>query len=179
MLPIGLLMKEHRLIERMITLISKQLDEVKQGKNPDTLFIDQAVDFIRTYADHCHHGKEEDILFRDLAQKDLSPGHKTVMQELIQEHVWGRETVGQLVEAKKRFEKGDGDARVTIRECLEKLVEFYPKHIDKEDHHFFKPAMDYFSDQEKNNMIKECFEFDQGLIHDKYQSLVHNLEDQS
>ena len=32
----------------------------------DPVFIDTAVDFIRTYADRCHHGKEEDLLFKAL-----------------------------------------------------------------------------------------------------------------
>ena len=36
----------------------------------DPVFIDTAVDFIHTYADRCHHGKEEDILFKALAAKD-------------------------------------------------------------------------------------------------------------
>ena len=69
--------------------------------------IDSGVDFFRTYADRCHHGKEEDILFRDLAKKRLSPEHKKIMDELIHEHRFGRETVGKLVSAKERYVKGD------------------------------------------------------------------------
>ena len=76
MLPIGPLMIEHRLIEKMIAVIKKEIARMeRQGKiNPE--FIDLAVDFIRMYADRCHHGKEEDILFRDLKQKPLSVEEK-------------------------------------------------------------------------------------------------------
>ena len=71
MLPIGSLMIEHRLIERLIALIEKEGDKIKKDNLTDIDFIDDCIDFIRTYADRCHHGKEEDILFRDLRNKKL------------------------------------------------------------------------------------------------------------
>ena len=63
LLPIGPLMREHRLIERMVKLMEEEMRKISETKeiNPD--FIDVAINFVRTYADKCHHGKEEDILF--------------------------------------------------------------------------------------------------------------------
>ena len=72
MLPIGPLMIEHRLIEKMLALIQRAIDRGEQQNRINPEFIDLAVDFIRMYADRCHHGKEEDILFRDLTKKPLS-----------------------------------------------------------------------------------------------------------
>ena len=69
MLPIGPLMIEHRLIEKMIKVMQQKVEAWKQEERINPEFIDVAVDFIRTYADKCHHGKEEDILFRDLYQE--------------------------------------------------------------------------------------------------------------
>ena len=66
MLPIAPLMIEHRLIEKMIVVIRKEIDRYESEGNINPEFIDAAVDFIHVYADKCHHGKEEDILFRDL-----------------------------------------------------------------------------------------------------------------
>jgi hemerythrin-like domain-containing protein len=63
------LMIEHRLIERMIRLISSRLSAIQKENKVDTIFIDKTVDFIRTYAERTHHGKEEDILFLNLKQK--------------------------------------------------------------------------------------------------------------
>ena len=100
MMPIGPLMIEHRLIERMIRQIEVELVRIDQTEEVDVLFIDQAVDFIRTYADRCHHGKEEGILFRELKNKPLTPDQKRVMQELIDEHIIGRSTVAELVDRK-------------------------------------------------------------------------------
>ncbi len=66
MKPIGLLMIEHRLIERMVDPIRKKVRLMNEAEAVDPLFVDTMVDFIRTCADRCHHGKEENILFRDL-----------------------------------------------------------------------------------------------------------------
>ena len=63
----GPLMIEHRLIERMITLIKQKLNQIESTNQVDPLFIDTVVDFIKFYADRTHHGKEEDILFRELS----------------------------------------------------------------------------------------------------------------
>ncbi len=85
------LMIEHRLIERMLALINKEAMRIRETKVINPVFIDNAVDFVRVYADKTHHGKEEDILFRDLAQKDMTSEEKKIMGELIQEHVSGTE----------------------------------------------------------------------------------------
>lgn len=67
----GPLRIEHRLIERMLSVIRKILAEIESKHGVDPVFDDTAVDFIRVYADRTHHGKEEDILFRELNNKQL------------------------------------------------------------------------------------------------------------
>jgi len=95
-----------------------------------------AADFIRTYADRYHHGKEEDILFRELRGKKLKNEHRHTMEELIEEHRWGRKITARLGEANKRVIEGDRDVVSTVTDCMQSLVQFYPKHIEKEDKHF-------------------------------------------
>ncbi len=65
-MPIGPLMKEHRLIEKMILLLEKEIKKLKNYNKANPLFIDIPADFIRMYAHGTHHSKEENILFRDL-----------------------------------------------------------------------------------------------------------------
>lgn len=176
MMPIGPLMIEHRLIERMIKLMDSQLQRTKKENKIDAGFIDTAVDFIRIYADRCHHGKEEDILFKSLSGKELSVEHKKIMNELIREHVMGRETVKKLGEAKEAYLRGQGSAINDIIVNMETLVNFYPKHIEKEDKRFFIPSMGYFTDSEKDSMLKKMYEFDKNVIHEKYRKVVESHE---
>jgi hemerythrin-like domain-containing protein len=176
MMPIGPLMIEHRLIERMIRLLGERSDEAMENEEIAPGFIDTAVDFIRVYADRTHHGKEEDILFRDLGAKDLSAEDRSAMQVLVGEHVYARKTVKELVEANERYRQGDGGALATILEKMAALVSLYPDHIAREDKVFFPAAMTYLDRSEQDAMLQDMWEFDRRMIHEKYRSVVERLE---
>jgi len=171
-------MIEHRLIERMIKVMAGELERLGREKKVDHFRLDTFMDFIRTYADRCHHGKEEDILFRELRKKDIRPEHREVMEELIQEHRWGRQATRRLVEASQAHRKGDAGALEAILACLRELSDFYPRHIEKEDRHFFLPVMRYFNPEEKKALLEEGFRFDQNLIHEKYRQIVIQTEEE-
>lgn len=176
MMPIGPLMIEHRLIERMIDVMREELKIFEKEKKLAPEFLEMVVDFIRTYADRCHHGKEEDILFRELGGKNLNDEHRHAMEELVEEHRWGRKMTARLVEANKRYIEGDRDAMSTVMDCLRSLIQFYPKHIEKEDQHFFIPCMAYFTEAERQSILGEEWEFDRNLIHEKYKNIVIAVE---
>jgi hemerythrin-like domain-containing protein len=176
MMPIGPMMIEHRLIERMIKVMSTELDRFLREKKADPEFIMNFVDFMRTYADRCHHGKEEDILFRELRKKQLSKEHRDTMDQLFKDHQWARRQTKDLVDATEKYAAGDEGMFLIITGRLHALTEFYPQHIEKEDRHFFLPVMAYFSREEKDAMLQEGFEFDQNLIHEKYEQIVEQLE---
>jgi hemerythrin-like domain-containing protein len=176
-------MIEHRLIERLLAQMTREFTRIRENMAVDVefafvdpVFIDAAVDFMRTYADRCHHGKEEDILFAALAAKDLAPEHRRVMDELIRDHAWGRETTAKLLKAKEGYLLEKAGALQELMEHLGKLVEFYPQHIDKEDKHFFIPCMGYFSDEEKAALLTRMYDFDRNLIHEKYRQAVEAIE---
>ncbi len=176
MIPIGPLMREHRLIEHMIGLMRSEVSKIEAAGKPDPVFIETAVDFFRTYADRCHHGKEEDILFAQLRGKSLSPDHEKIMSELLEEHRIGRETVRDLLDANDRCKSGSASALDKIRELLSFLIDFYPAHIIKEDKSFFYPCMAYFTKPELDAMLDRFWEFDRKLIHEKYAHAIAELE---
>ena len=120
----GPLMIEHRLIERMITLVEQKLEKIQTTNQVDPFFIDIVVDFIRIYADRTHHGKEEDILFKKLANKQISDQDRRIMDELVDEHVLGRKTTKELVEANVQYRIGDKSALAVIVSKLKRLAVF-------------------------------------------------------
>ncbi|MFW6055782.1 MAG: hemerythrin domain-containing protein [Chloroflexota bacterium] len=170
------LMIEHRLIERMVGKFEGIIATIRGTGhvNPDA--IDTVVDFIRVYADHTHHGKEEDILFRELEKRDMSDEHRKLMQELIHEHAVSREATGRISDANARHRDGDTSALSDIWDGLNKLLELYPQHIDKEDNRFFPETRKYFSSEEEQAMIQEFHEFDRKLVHEKYKAVVDGFE---
>jgi hemerythrin-like domain-containing protein len=176
MKPIGPLMWEHRLIERMVSLIAGELKRVPETSRANVEFLMAVVDFFRTYADRTHHGKEENILFKELAKKQLSEEHTRIMNELIEEHVVGRKLVTDLANAVGSHRGSSANAFKGIKACLEELVAFYPAHIEKEDRHFFYPCLEYLSKQEQDSMLQEFWEFDRKMIHERYQRIVEEME---
>ena len=73
---------------------------------------------------------------------------------------WSRPKKGYLLEKPGALDD--------LLDHLEKLVDFYPRHIDKEDKHFFIPCMAYFSEAEQAELLDRMYEFDRQLIHEKY-----------
>jgi len=116
-------MIEHRLIERMLSVINGILAKIESKHKVDPVFVDTAVDFIRVYADRTHHGKEEDILFRELNKKALTSEDSQIMKELIVGHVFGCRTTEALVEANTRYRNGDEAALADITAHLKTLTD--------------------------------------------------------
>lgn len=176
MLPIGVLMTEHRLIERMLKLMRDELERIGKYAGIDPDFIDFSVDFMRTYTDLCHHGKEEQILFKGLENKPLSPELKKTMNDLVQEHIFARKTVDDLEKANLSYIIGERAGPANIIATMNIIVQFYPEHIQKEEQHFYYPIMDHFSNEEKDKMLEQFVDFDSKLIHEKYKLSIKELE---
>jgi len=64
--------------------------------------------------------------------------------------------------------EGDKDELPRIIDFARQLGNFYPKHIEKEDKHFFYPCQEYFDKDEQAKMLAEFWEFDRKMIHEKY-----------
>jgi hemerythrin-like domain-containing protein len=176
MLPIAPLMIEHRLIERMVKLMKAELVRMEEENVVNSGFIDTTVDFLRTYVDECHHGKEEAILFTRLSKKELSLEHARLLRDLIDDHKAARDLVGKMVGARQRYGQGDQKATGEIIAHLAELTELYPLHIEKEDKRFFLPGMDYFNKREQEAMLQDFWEYDRKMIHRTYEKIIEQLE---
>ncbi len=174
--PAGVLGVEHRLIERMLELMQNELEKIGRGKKPDLVFIDGVIDFAGTYAHICHHGKEEGILFDKLTRKNLQPGHKKIMDELVLEHIQHRKIVTNLEMAREEQLKRSPDAAEAMIKICRTLAEFYPPHIQKEEQEFFTPALAYFSRKESAELVKEFWEFDKYLVQEKYLKFMDHYD---
>jgi hemerythrin-like domain-containing protein len=172
-----MLMIEHRLIEKMLDVVKQEAAWDEETRKIDPLFISTAVDFVRTYADRTHHGKEEEILFKELKAKPLSAQDRAELDELIDEHRRSREQVTALAEANERYERGDDEAAKEMTAIMEWLAEFYPRHIEKEDKGFFPRTEKYFTPEEMEALLDKFNEFDRRMIHEKYKAVVDSLSE--
>jgi hemerythrin-like domain-containing protein len=172
---IGLLMREHRLIEQIITPLNTELKHISHQNNAHPRFIYDAMFFFRTFADKYHHGKEEDILFFELSKKELDPEHLRIMNELKEEHSYARRAVSALIDATMKWSQGDQQALCLISDNLRKLIELYPRHIKKEDKEFFFPCQGYFVREEREELLKAGYDFNKEFATLYYENRMNNL----
>jgi hemerythrin-like domain-containing protein len=167
MKPRGPLMIEHRLIEKVLK-VAEQRAPSFSATSYDPVFIETIVDFVRTYADRTHHGKEEDILFAELRKVHLDPADAAMMADLVEEHRQARARVKAILELNEAFRKGDITVVSRIAELILWLAAFYPVHIGKEDRQFFPNTERYFTPAQSAQMLERFREFDRNMIHEKY-----------
>ena len=170
------LVEEHRIIKGTLAVFETEIEKIKEQQRIDHVSIDMSIDFIRTYTDLVHHGKEENILFRELEKKNLSAEHSKVMNELMAEHKYSRTIVGRWMDATEKYFAGE-DTSQEIVGCLQELNIFYAQHIMKENKHFFGPVLEYFTQEEQNKMIQEFEEFDGKILHWKYRKVESALKE--
>jgi hemerythrin-like domain-containing protein len=138
---IEILMGEHRLIEQVLGSLETFVEEAGSGgQAPDRSAVADYAAFFRGFADACHHGKEEDILFARMIERGFSreAGPIAVMLE---EHRLGRGHVSGLAEVGA----GSGPLEAAERaSVLTHALDFIPLlrgHILKEDRILYPMAV--------------------------------------
>ena len=177
MKPRGRLMIEHRVTERMLDVVNREVGKMLSDRVIEPIFIKTVVDFFQTYADRTHHGKEEEILFKELENKNMTDKHTSLMMELIKDHKSARQVVLELKEANKEYSEGHDEFSGKIISKLQFLLDIYPRHIMKEDTIFFPQTESYFTKAELDEMLNKFTEFDSRMIHEKYSNLINEMKE--
>lgn len=173
---IDILILEHKLIDRMLNVLHKKVEQIKETQTLDPLFIDTAADFFETYVDRSHHDKEERIYFKELEDKNLSSEHKDIMKRLLKEHALARETVGKIIEAKQRYISGDNTGLEDVLNYLELFIQTYPPHIKIEDEKFFIETINYFTADEQISLLEKFNQQDWQGTMQQYTVIIENFE---
>jgi hemerythrin-like domain-containing protein len=175
-----LLEKEHKLIKRAVKAIIKQRDRVQQEELVSESSFWGIIDFMSTYSDIVHHGKEERILFRYLEKLDVSPELAKTISELVEEHTKLLTFVAGMRRAAKDFFRGVPAARLRVVNYLTAYTELIEPHVQQEDTKLF-PALRTLLDKAALKHLAEEFNaFDAKMmpkVHETYEELVKALEE--
>jgi hemerythrin-like domain-containing protein len=134
--PTDILEAEHHLIQKVVGAMAVQAEGLGAGQEPLVETLRSIVKFMRTFADKCHHGKEEVHLFPFLEKRGV-PARGCPMGVLLHEHEQGRTLVTQLAQATEAYTSGTASARDAVAAALRGLMELYPNHIWKEEYLLF------------------------------------------
>jgi hemerythrin-like domain-containing protein len=170
---------EHEGIKLMLTIMETISDDLGKGKELNIIHYEKILGFITGFADKCHHGKEEDILFPALGNHGMSKegGPIAVM---LHEHQLGRDHIKSLSTAFNLFKSGDKTAINSIISYSLSYVNLLRNHIEKENNILFIMA-DKILDETEQSKIFDAFEkLEVEKIgigkHEEYHSLLKELK---
>ncbi len=170
---------EHKLILRMITLVEKNTVLMEQGEFRNWQFYLDAVDFIRNFADRFHHAKEEDVLFKALVANGM-PEKQSPIEAMLMEHDQGRAFVRNVDEAAQKALDGESGQIPVIAENAKGYAELLRGHIDKEDTILYPLAERVLPEEGRNTIVAA---YNEAVIRmpeldAKYRALVEKYERQ-
>ena len=62
------LIEEHGGIMLMLSIMKRIAKRLRNGEEVDKAHLVKVIEFLKNFADKCHHGKEEDIYFPEVAK---------------------------------------------------------------------------------------------------------------
>ncbi len=179
MKPTEILKEEHKVIKIMLKVLDKICDKLDKNQTVNIEHLEKIVDFIRTFADKCHHGKEEDLLFVSMEEAGI-PKEGGPIGVMLEEHEIGRSYVRGMADAISKYKTGDKKFSSEIIKNAKGYIDLLTQHIDKEDNILYVMADMHLSDKEQKRLIKEFEKIEEEKIgkgvHEKYHHLVEELE---
>ena len=174
------LMHEHRIIEKMLNVLSNYSIKMEQNKKVQPAQLRSCVDFIRTFADTCHHHKEEGVLFAEMEAHGM-PTNGGPVGVMLAEHEMGRNYVRGMAQALDAYEKGTSGADKSFIENARGYIGLLSQHINKEDNILYPMAEDMLADMDAQILQRfEDVEKKLGTgVHEKYEAMVDQLEKDS
>ena len=176
--PTETLEEEHHYIQKVVGVMAVIAEKLEKGEAIDAETLQEIVEFMRTFADKCHHAKEETHLF-SLLEKRGVPVRGCPIGILTVEHQRGRALVASLASATEVYAKDIASAKKNLIEPLRALTGLYPGHIWKEDYLLFPMTNKVLSAEDQKD-LGEKFEMVEKTIgtdvHERFERMAENLE---
>ncbi len=174
-----ILMGEHRVIERVLSSVEAGARRLEAGQAMRAGFFIEAAEFIKGFADGCHHNKEEGVLFPAMESAGVAREGGPI-GVMLAEHEEGRKFTRAMRAAAERLAGGDEAARFDVVKNASGYVALLRQHIAKEDGVLF-PMADRVIQGGQQVEVDEAFErivreeTEQG-VNEKYMTLADALE---
>lgn len=178
MKPTEQLKNEHEAIKLMMAVLEKICLKIESKENVPAEHLERIVEFIKVFADKCHHAKEEDLLFVAIEEAGI-PREGGPTGVMLMEHDMGRGYVKELAEAIEKYKTGDIDASSKIIESARNYINLLTPHIDKENNILYEIADAHLSEEKQKELLEKFETLEKEKIglgkHEEFHKLLDNL----
>jgi hemerythrin-like domain-containing protein len=171
------LMNEHRVIERVLDGLVGFADEVQRTGGTEKAELARFVTFLREFADACHHGKEEEILFAAMVEHGF-PKHGGPIAVMLQEHDQGRGLVRILRERAEQDAPWTDADRQEVAAVANGFSELLRAHIHKEDAILYPMAEQHLPPEALETVGAACEAFERSAARAGKHEALHALADE-
>ena len=163
------LRKEHEAILYVLQILDKMIDSKRRDAEIVLRYYGEVIYFLKIFADKCHHGKEENYLFKELVNKGIANEDGPV-GVMLQEHAQGRDYIAQMAESVDNQDiSGFNSAAIQYRDLLR-------RHIDKENNVLFMMADKVLDEQSQSLMFEQFEQYEESVIghgvHEKLHAMI-------
>ena len=177
MKAIETLMSEHRIIESAIDALTAFADEARRRTADDKEELGRFVTFIREFADACHHGKEEDILFKAMVEAGF-PSQGGPIAVMLHEHGVGRSLVKRLAELAAQPAPWTAQDREALAEAAHGYADLLRQHIHKEDAILYPMAEQHLAPPVMERVDELCERYEEEKTGSGEHERLHRLAEE-
>ncbi len=164
---------EHEAILSSLQVLDQFCTDVSNGSTPEQIDLHSFVRFLKEFADTCHHGKEEKMLFPALVEAGLSE-HAGLIKVMLAEHLQGRDYVREMDLAISA-----GPDYLTFAYAARNYSSLLKNHIQKENDVLFPMAEKTLDRARLKRMSKSFEEHEERVIglvrHEEWHQLLKEL----
>ena len=148
------LRNEHEFILKVLDAADEVVRRLQGGRAVAPQMLDDILEFLRLFADRCHHGKEEDLLFPLLEAKGV-PRDGGPIGVMLSEHDEGRALIRAMAEAAQEYRTNPAGAGPRWARDAAAYSTLLRQHIGKENDILFVIAERMLSPDEQARLAAE------------------------
>jgi len=166
------LKRDHEAILSALRILDQVTIEIRKGSLPARIDLVNFLNFLKEFADKCHHGKEEGLLFPALTQAGIPEGDGPV-GVMLSEHALGRDLIRKMENA-----LGSTLDYKKFAFAAKEYVSLLRSHIEKENSVLFPLAERTLDAARLENLYESFEEHEEKVIgHGRHEELHGMLKE--
>jgi hemerythrin-like domain-containing protein len=169
------LMNEHEAIFSAIQIMERMIATIEKATLLDTKDIHDFIEFLKEFADKCHHGKEEGFLFPAMIGAGV-PDKGGPIGVMLAEHAQGRKLIRDMEES-----ISTNVDQMKLAQAAREYVHLLKNHIQKENMALFPMAERVLTATQLEKLYERFEEHEDKVIgqgrHEELHAMLKNLQE--